>query len=139
MAATTNTVCRGELLQLNYRGYYDLSEERYLEIVEQKTASLIAACCYLGAQAAASDAETSGRLEEFGRLLGLAYQIMDDVTDIVATSRRRGKTLGTDLAKGKVTLPVIHYLRQCNSGERTRMRKMLAAGKQTDCRNWPRN
>jgi octaprenyl-diphosphate synthase len=118
IAATTNTVCEGELMQLYYRGYHDLTEEKYLEIISRKTASLIATSCYLGGQAAGADEDVCRALEQYGREVGIAFQIMDDITDLTGNEQTVGKTLGTDLLKEKLTLPVIHYLQSCNSSQR---------------------
>lgn len=125
VAATAITTCEGELQQLYYRGCHDLSEERYMDIIERKTARLIASCCYLGAYAGEADADTCGALEQFGRHVGMAFQIMDDIMDLTGTEASAGKTLGTDLIKEKMTLPVIHYLRQASSSEKKWVRDVL--------------
>ena len=110
LSSATNTVCEGELLQLHYRGRYDITEQHYFEIIERKTASLFAASCYLGAAAAGAEPSTCAALERYGLKLGTAFQIADDVTDLTGDRAAAGKTLRTDLMKEKVTLPVIHYL-----------------------------
>jgi len=126
ISATTNTVCEGELMQLYYRGYYDLTEDKYLAIVLQKTASLIATCCYLGAQASGAREDTCQALEQYGRNLGIAFQIMDDVTDLTGNEQTAGKTLGSDFLKEKLTLPGIHYLSNCSPAERQQLCEMLS-------------
>ncbi len=112
MADTAATVCRGELLQLYYRGFYELSEDTYFKIIDRKTASMIASCCYLGAAAAGAEETACRALEAYGRQAGMAFQIMDDLLDLTGQIHIAGKNLRRDLAQGKTTLPLIHYLRQ---------------------------
>ncbi len=111
IARTTNQVCEGELLQLSNRDNLDLDEETYVTIVSRKTASLIAASCYLGAKFAGADDATARKLEKYGLSLGIAFQIQDDILDLVGDQREVGKTLGIDVQKRKLTLPIIHFLR----------------------------
>ena len=132
VAATSINVCEGELMQLYYRGFHDLSQERYIEIISRKTASLIASCCYLSGYASGADEETCRSLESFGWNLGVAFQIMDDITDLTGTETVTGKTLGTDLLKEKMTLPVIHYLDQCSEPDRQWAVAVLKDQKQRD-------
>src|SRR5947207_6276549 len=104
IARTTNLVCEGELLQIDNRNNYELSEETYLEIINRKTAVLTAACCQLGAIFAGANESTVKRLETYGLSLGTAFQIQDDILDIVGDPGTVGKTLGIDIEKGKLTL-----------------------------------
>jgi len=104
----TNIVCDGELRQTIASGDVHLSEDDYLAIVEAKTAELCACCCELGAYYAGGDEETVARLAAFGRNLGIAFQIADDLLDLEGSETNTGKSLGTDLAKRKMTLPLIH-------------------------------
>src|SRR5262249_40256168 len=107
----TNKVCEGEMQQVHHRGDLDLDEAGYFAIIEGKTAELTAVSCRLGASSAgASDATVAG-LERYGRNLGIAFQIADDVLDIWGDERVTGKSLGTDLEKQKLTLPIILLLR----------------------------
>src|SRR3954464_12136702 len=108
---TTNQVCEGELLQIDNRNNLNLDEETYLQIISRKTASLCATCCLLGAKYAAAGEVRMSQLELYGLSLGTAFQIQDDILDIVGDPTTVGKTLGLDLEKGKLTLPIIHYLR----------------------------
>ena len=123
---TTNEVCEGELLQLENRNNLDLTEETYLKIIARKTATLTAACCRLGAHFAGADAETCRRLETYGMSLGTAFQIQDDILDIVGDAGTVGKTLGIDVEKAKLTLPLIHFLRTAPAEHRALMRSLLA-------------
>ncbi|MEM7626468.1 MAG: polyprenyl synthetase family protein [Planctomycetota bacterium] len=115
IAAATNTVCEGELLQLHHRDDWALSERTYFEIIRRKTASLCGVCCrmpaVLASGAADGGAEPSAAcLFDYGEKLGVAFQIVDDVLDLTGDPAEVGKTLGRDLAKGKLTLPLIHHL-----------------------------
>ncbi len=111
---TTNIVCEGELTQNFNRGNWALDEATYFDIIYRKTASLIETSCRLGARESATAEEGDGpaveALARYGRLIGLAFQIVDDVLDIVGTQSTVGKSLGTDIEKGKLTLPMIHFL-----------------------------
>jgi octaprenyl-diphosphate synthase len=100
----------GELLQLHHRGDFGLTEATYFEIIRGKTAELIATACELGAAASGADRAVVSALREFGLEIGAAFQIQDDILDLTGDETTVGKTLGQDLAKGKVTLPLIHHL-----------------------------
>jgi len=126
IARTTNRVCEGELLQIDNRNNLELTEETYLEIITRKTASLCATCCLLGASYAGANESVVEQLEHYGLSLGTAFQIQDDILDIVGDPLTVGKTLGLDLEKGKLTLPIIHYLRTAPLEKRERMRAIIA-------------
>jgi octaprenyl-diphosphate synthase len=124
---TTNRVCEGELLQLDNRNNLDLDQETYLQIIERKTASLCATCCWLGARlAGATDVQTAA-LETYGLCTGIAFQIQDDILDLVGDVSTVGKTLGIDAEKGKLTLPLIHFLRTAPAEHRALLRSLLSA------------
>lgn len=108
---TCNEVCEGELMQVVNRGNFELSENEYLDIITRKTASLIGACCLLGARFAGADEAVACGLHRFGVALGVAFQIADDILDVIGDEAEAGKSLGRDVQKGKLTLPLIHYLR----------------------------
>ncbi len=110
IADATNTVCEGELLQLANRENWSLDEPTYFEIIRRKTASLCGVCCRLGAVLHDANPAVADGLYDYGEKLGIAFQIVDDLLDLVGTQDTVGKTLGRDLEKGKLTLPVIHYL-----------------------------
>jgi octaprenyl-diphosphate synthase len=114
----TNTVCAGELRQVGSRGNFDLTEAEYLSIIEAKTAELCACCCLLGAHYAGATPACAAALSRFGRNLGIAFQIADDLLDLVGDEQAMGKSLGTDLEKQKPTLPVIHLLAEQAPAER---------------------
>lgn len=110
IAEATNTVCEGELLQLANRENWRLDEPTYFEIIRRKTASLCGVCCRLSAQIGGCSDEVVEAVYNFGEKIGIAFQIVDDLLDLVGSQDTVGKTLGRDLDKGKLTLPIIHYL-----------------------------
>ena len=112
------TMCEGELRQIETRGNYGLGEEDYLDIISAKTAALCACCCRLGAHYAGADADRREAYARFGENLGVAFQIVDDVLDVLGDEATTGKSLGTDLIKQKPTLPLIRLLSQVGEGER---------------------
>lgn len=122
---TTNIVCEGELTQNFYRRKWDLSESTYFNIIYRKTAVLTETCCRLGALASTDNPETIQALADFGRYLGLAFQITDDVLDISGRQSAVGKTLGTDIEKGKLTLPMIHFLKTAAASHRELLIQLL--------------
>lgn len=126
IAHTTNEVCEGELLQIDNRNNYNLSQETYFQIITRKTASLCGACCLLGAKFADESDATATSMERFGRRIGEAFQIQDDVLDLIGDARAVGKTLGTDINKGKMTLPMIHFMQTAPSQHRELLRSLLA-------------
>jgi octaprenyl-diphosphate synthase len=107
----------GELLQLEKTRGLNFSEEVYFDIIRQKTASLIAACCASGASAAGQDAEAVERMRLFGEHVGIAFQIKDDLFDY-GTGAGTGKPSGLDIKEKKLTLPLIHALRQVPKSDR---------------------
>jgi octaprenyl-diphosphate synthase len=111
LSETTATVCEGELLQIREQNNFDIGEERYLEIARKKTASLCAGACRLGVACANGSDEMLRILGAYGENLGAAFQIVDDCLDLVGNEAETGKSLGTDLGKGKLTLPLIHLAR----------------------------
>lgn len=111
----TNKVCEGELRQIGEQGNLELSEADYFEIIGGKTAALTACCCQLGAHFAGADSKTVKNLSAFGHQLGIAFQVADDVLDLIGTENEAGKSLGTDVLQRKLTLPLIHLLRQGGS------------------------
>lgn len=122
----TNIVCAGEMAQVADRGNLSLTEEQYLRIIEAKTAELCAVSCSLGAQHAGASQAVCESLDGFGRALGVAFQIADDLLDVVGNERNTGKSLGTDLQKQKLTLPIIHLLSQASPAEAESIRELLA-------------
>jgi octaprenyl-diphosphate synthase len=119
-------MCEGELRQIESRGNYDLTEAHYLEIIAGKTAALTACCCRLGAHYAGADAAICETMVRYGHNLGVAFQIADDVLDMVGEEAAVGKSLGTDLLKQKATLPLIHLLGAISPSERAELTAVLS-------------
>lgn len=121
IAAVTNTVCEGELLQIANRGNTSLSEGEYLEIIRRKTAALTSVCCELGAWASEARPDIVDRMAAFGHDLGIAFQIVDDLLDLTATENELGKTVGRDADLGKWTLPAIRFRDTAAPSDRARL------------------
>ncbi len=144
MADTTNAIAEGEVLQLLNLGDPDVTEQRYLGVIERKTARLFRAAAQLGAIAADAPAPVRDCMASYGHELGVAYQLIDDLLDYLADPETSGKNLGTDLAEGKPTLPLIRAalsgtpeqaeLISCaiREGQADRMADVLAAVEATD-------
>jgi octaprenyl-diphosphate synthase len=102
----------GEIHQIQRSRKLDMDEATYMKIIGDKTASLLATCCEIGAASATADPATQQRLREYGEQVGLAFQIRDDVLDYIGRKSITGKPTGLDLSEKKLTLPLIHALRQ---------------------------
>lgn len=120
LGATTNTLCEGELVQLAHRDDLGVDEAKYFDIVGRKTASLVAACCSIGARLSGANEALCEALREFGHDCGVAFQIQDDLLDLEGRPDVVGKSLGRDLEKGKLTLPVILHLGSASVDPRRR-------------------
>ncbi|MHB0959892.1 MAG: polyprenyl synthetase family protein [Pirellulaceae bacterium] len=131
---STNVVCEGEIRQKGSRADFSLDEAAYLEILNAKTAELCACCCQLGAHYAGASESLTQRLTLFGRHLGVAFQIADDLLDVVGNETAAGKSLGTDLEQQKPTLPLIRALQMANAVERQDILALLqdASGRSSD-------
>jgi len=114
----TNTLCEGEIVQLHHREDLDVGEDLYFSIVTNKTASLIGACCEIGASISGGDADVCESLRCYGRDLGIAFQITDDLLDLMGSQEEVGKSVGRDLDMGKLTLPLIRALDQSGASDR---------------------
>jgi octaprenyl-diphosphate synthase len=123
----TNRVCEGELRQKGTRGNFLLSEAEYLDILEAKTGALTAVSCRLGALFAGADEAVVEQMDRFGRNLGIAFQIADDLLDVIGEEEATGKSLGTDLEKQKPTLPVIRALQLATSADQRAILSILNA------------
>ena len=112
MAQTTSEIADGEVLQLLNRHDPDTTEARYLEVIHRKTAKLFETAAQLGAICAGAPPHLEDAMVRFGRHLGTAYQLVDDVLDYRGRTGEIGKNVGDDLAEGKPTLPLIHAIRE---------------------------
>ncbi len=109
---TVMTICMGELLQLTSHRDYDQSLEEYHRKIARKTAALVETCCYCGAVVGRLDEAHTEALRQYGFLIGMAFQMADDVLDYTATADELGKPVGADLRQGTVTLPLMLALRE---------------------------
>jgi len=132
LSRITRVVCQGEMLQIHNRGNLDLTEERYYEIIEKKTAVLYAAACEVGARYAGGSEDHVKALHDYGMALGLGFQIIDDVLDLTGDEAVVGKSLRTDLSHAKMTLPMIHFLANGPEDERAWVRRTLEDGRGGD-------
>jgi len=123
----TNRLCAGELQQICRRGNLDMDEEEYIDIIGAKTAELTACCCKLAAIYADMSEDVIEHLTNFGHSLGIAFQITDDLLDLVGAEDTVGKSLGTDLEQQKLTLPLIHLLHKVPIEQSTPIRVILTA------------
>ena len=121
VASATNTVCSGEILQTQRRKNFELSRAEYFKVLQMKTGELFALSCDMGAYLSGAGAAQRSALRQYGLAVGTAYQIFDDCLDLFGSEAAAGKSLGTDLAKGKVTLPLLLALEQSAPAERTRL------------------
>ena len=119
------TMVEGETFQLIKCGNINITEKEYLSIIENKTAVLISAACTTGALLAKAPQTTVDALSKFGMKLGIAFQLIDDTLDYVATEEEFGKTIGMDLKEGKITLPLIRTLKNCSPAEKKSVIKLL--------------
>ena len=125
IARTATMVCSGEMIQTQRRFDLKLSVEDYLRIVEMKTGSLFSAAGELAATISEADPSVIEMFKIFGMQIGTAYQIYDDCLDLAGSESVTGKTLGTDLRKGKFTLPVLIFLRSASEFERERCCRLV--------------
>lgn len=116
LCQTAEAICTGEIHQNMRKGDWQLSEADYLAIIEAKTASLFGACCHLGALAGRAEVSLQDHLRRYGEAIGMAFQMTDDLLDILGSAKTEGKTLGTDLLNEKLTMPVIHWIGQDGEG-----------------------
>ncbi len=118
VAQATAELCAGELLETQTRGFLSMSEAQYLDIIALKTASLTGCACRVGAMTADASIENQEKLARYGRDLGLAFQIVDDVFDVVASEKRIGKPVGNDIREGDITLPMLRAMQVVSEKER---------------------
>jgi len=126
MASASSCVCEGEILELQLAFNPDITPEQCLEIARLKTAELMAAACRVGAMATGADGTVAEALETYGRYLGIAFQIVDDLLDLEGSAEEVGNPVGSDLLEGKITLPVWHTLAALPAEERARFRTLIA-------------
>src|SRR6185295_16916287 len=102
-----------------------LTEDQYLEVIREKTASLFAASCQTGAMLAGGDDLAVDRLYRFGMGIGMAFQVIDDTLDFTGKESKVGKPVMSDLREGKLTLPVVHCLNSCTKSEKKKIKSII--------------
>jgi octaprenyl-diphosphate synthase len=121
VSESTRRVCAGEIVQTLRRGSTNVTRADYQRIIDLKTAELFRVSCFLGAKLAGFPPGYAEAVSRFGRHLGIAYQIYDDLADFFGEEKRIGKTLGTDFASGKLTLPLLLLMERLTAAERTEL------------------
>jgi octaprenyl-diphosphate synthase len=129
MADATNAISEGEVLQLMNCNDPEVTEERYLRVIELKTSRLFQAAAEIGAIAADVPAQQQAQLSAYGHALGMAYQLVDDLLDYTADPEVSGKNVGIDLAEGKPTLPLIYTLRKGTAEQGALIRDAIVQGR----------
>jgi octaprenyl-diphosphate synthase len=128
MAGATNKIAEGEVLQLMNANDPETTEQQYFDVIYRKTAKLFEAGCELAGTLAAVSPARQDALANYGKHLGLAFQLVDDALDYSSTTTELGKNLGDDLAEGKPTLPLIHALKNGNAEQQALIRSAIEGG-----------
>ena len=129
LAHASNAIAEGELLELMHASHVELDEDQYLTIIEGKTAKLFEASCEAAARIEGAGDEHTRELANFGRLLGAAFQIADDAIDYMENNPEADKSVGDDLAGGRLTLPYIYALREAPEEDREFLCRVIQSGK----------
>ncbi len=125
----------GELLQIQKNRKFDVDEETYFRIISDKTASLITACCELGAASTSKDKNEIQLMSEFGENIGVAFQLRDDLLDYIGKKKIMGKSSGSDLKEKKFTLPLIHSLNNSSKKEAKDIMNLVKNGSYSKSKN----
>lgn len=128
VSESTRKVCSGEIIQTLRRRDTSITSDEYEKIIDLKTGELFRVSCFLGAKLSGASTDETTAAERFGRHLGRAYQIYDDLVDFLGEERRVGKTLGTDMASGKLTLPLMMLRDRLPEPERSEMLGLIRDG-----------
>ncbi len=131
ISESTRKVCAGEIIQTLRRRSVDVSLADYFRIIDLKTAELFRVSCFLGSRLAGYAPEFVEAASRFGRHLGIAYQIYDDLADFFGDEKRIGKTLGTDLESGKITLPLLTLIERLPPADRPALLDEIAGRRPT--------
>ena len=118
-------ICEGQALDMGFAGRLDVTEDEYLLMIYKKTAALIAAATKAGAILGGGTPEQVEALSEYGRLIGMAFQIQDDYLDVASSEEELGKPVGSDIVEGKMTLLVVHALAKADESDRERLLTIL--------------
>ena len=118
-------ICEGQASDMSFEGNFDVKEDEYSEMIFKKTGALIAAATKAGAIMGGADDETVNALYEYGRMIGTAFQIQDDYLDVISDEKDLGKPVGSDIAKGKMTLMVVKALAESEGEDHERLLEIL--------------
>ena len=132
----TLRMIEGELYQLTKNGDINITEDEHFDIMRRKTAYLFGGCAQIGGMLGNVSTEREEALREYGFNLGIAFQLVDDLLDYTGDARAVGKPIGSDLREGKVTLPLIHLLRQPNDGNGSRIVREIIASRTVTAEQW---
>jgi octaprenyl-diphosphate synthase len=132
----TLKMIEGELYQLTKNGDADITEDEHFDIIRRKTAYLFGGCAQIGGMLGGVGSECEQALREYGFNLGVAFQLVDDLLDYTGDASTVGKPIGSDLREGKVTLPLIHLLRQANDGVPSRIVRDVIASRTVTDEQW---
>ena len=132
LANAASVIAEGEVLQLTTQNDVETTQERYLQVVEAKTAALFRAACRVGAVIANRPVAEADALEDFGLNLGVAFQLVDDALDYAAEQQELGKSIGDDFREGKMTLPVVLAMQRGTAEERAFWTRTMADLEQDD-------
>jgi octaprenyl-diphosphate synthase len=130
LSRTSEALSSGEILQLEKSSNNGMDEENYFRMIWLKTASLFATSCKVGALTVGADQEKADGLYEFGKYLGLAFKVKDDLLDYTVSEESIGKPIGRDLKSNLITLPLIYALNKVSSAENRRIRDLIKSGLQ---------
>jgi len=125
IAAAAARTCEGELRQVIQRHNWQLSESEYIDIITEKSAAFFSSCCHLGALLAQATETEVESLARFGLNAGIAFQITDDLLDLIGDESQTGKTVGSDVSKNKLTLAIIHLLTVVDQKEKSKLYSKL--------------
>lgn len=123
-------ICEGQASDMSFEGDFDVKEAEYSEMIYKKTGALIAAATKAGAIMGGADDKEVTALYEYGRMIGIAFQIQDDYLDVISDEKDLGKPVGSDIAKGKMTLMVVKALAESDGEDHERLLEIL---KENDC------
>ena len=132
LSKTVSVMAQGEILEISKINDIHLGEEEYFEIIDGKTAALIAGACHLGGVLAEASDEQENALYAYGHNLGLAFQIVDDILDYIGSEKKFGKPVGQDIKEGKVTLPLIYALQNATPEEKDMVKSLFNKRQQKD-------
>jgi octaprenyl-diphosphate synthase len=132
ISLASREVCQGEILQTQRRFDLTVTKKDYFKVIEMKTGALFAAASQLSAIISGTSEAVSDAMFDYGMKLGTAYQIYDDVVDMIGSEDQIGKTLGTDLEKGKLTLPILNLLERANPAQKAKLTKRIIEQQELD-------